>query len=185
MRQFWPLRTKECLEDRKRCRDRAAATQRDRFNVGQSHGRKRNAIHRDRKGSERHFAGMPMPTELARPMAERSRMADVHTPKMLQDARKAGLVKLRCSAGGDDGCPVWAEPCCSDLSVQFLCRNKKETYRLPSRFLPGVLQVQACGRCADVSRYRRSHHEDSKRLPSLGICQNSPRLRFLPRVAEG
>lgn len=35
--------------------------------------------------------------------------ADLHPPRMLHDARMAGLVKLRCSAGNLGERPLWAD----------------------------------------------------------------------------
>ena len=46
---------------------------------------------------------------MAAGMAELSRSADLHSPKMLQVARMSGLVKLRCSCGHLDERQQWAE----------------------------------------------------------------------------
>lgn len=49
-----------------------------------------------------------MPTELARPIAERSRSPDLHPPEMLRDGRMAGLVKLWHKIGIVAGRRLWA-----------------------------------------------------------------------------
>jgi hypothetical protein len=49
-----------------------------------------------------------MPTELARPMAERSRSPDLYHPEMLRDGRMAGLVKLWRRIGIVAGQRLWA-----------------------------------------------------------------------------